>query len=57
MRVCKAVGIIYLQSILHSLYPQTGQSALYLSSWKGHKEIVAELLKKGADVNQQTEVR
>ena len=46
----------YQQSILHLLYPQTGQSALYLASWQGHKEIVAELLKKGADVNQQKEV-
>ena len=46
----------YQHFILHPLYSQTGRSALYLASWQG-QEIVAQLLKHEADVNQQKEVR
>ena len=36
---------------------QTGQTELYIASWKGHDQIVELLLKKEVDVNHQKKVR
>ena len=39
------------------LHVQTGQTAVYIASWKGHDQIVELLLRREADVNHQTKVR
>ena len=36
---------------------QTGLTALYIASWKGHDQIVELLLKRETNVNHQTKVR
>lgn len=44
-------------SILSSLLPQYGQTALLWASKKGHSNIVTKLLKAGAKPNHQANVR
>ena len=39
------------------LHVQDGQTALYITSWNGHDQIVELLLRREADVNHQTKVR
>ena len=52
--------VVWLQLNITSLFlihVQTGQTALYIASWKGHDQIAELLLNKEADVNHQTKVR
>ena len=50
---CDPVDILFWSRI----YQQRNWTPLYITSKKGHDRIVTQLLKRGADVNYQDEVR